>query len=152
MSSYKIIENFLHDPEEIIEYSKDCEFLTAQQYKDYNITESTGKWPGLRSRDLKTQLPEVVDKINNLFGVEIGWITFYKHLLSQKISKPMPHIDKMWDFSGVIYLEGDGGTWIDGEEVDFKYNRAVCFDAHIPHHPLHGTKDRLAITFFSKYV
>ena len=98
------------------------------------------------------ELPEVVNKIQNMFDVKVGWITFYKHLLEQNISAPMPHIDKAWDFSGVIYLEGNGGTWIDGDEVPFKYNRAVCFNANVPHHPLHGNTDRTVITFFSKYA
>ena len=30
--------------------------------------------------------------------------------------------------------------------------RAVCFNAHTPHHPLFGTSDRLVLTFFSKYA
>ena len=96
------------------------------------------------------ELPEVVNKIQNMFDVKVGWITFYKHLLEQNISAPMPHIDKAWDFSGVIYLEGNGGTWIDGDEVPFKYNRAVCFNANVPHHPLTSRNtDRTVITFFS---
>ena len=64
---------------------------------------------GLRTKNLRLELPEVVNKIQNMFNVKVGWITFYKHLLEQNISTPMPHIDKMWDFSGVIYLEGNGG-------------------------------------------
>ena len=44
------------------------------------------------------------------------------------------------------------GVWINGETVPFKYNRAVCFDADTPHHPLYGSSDRLVLTFFSKYA
>ena len=91
-------------------------------------------------------------KLNKMFNVKVGWLTFYQHLVSQNIGKPTPHTDVRWDFSGVIYLKGSDGTWIDNEIVPFKYNRAVCFDAHIPHHPLHSTTDRLVLTFFSKYV
>ena len=87
-----------------------------------------------------------------MFNVRVGWMTFYQHLVSQNIGKPTPHTDVRWDFSGVIYLKGSDGTWIDNEIVPFKYNRAVCFDANVPHHPLHSTTDRLVLTFFSKYT
>ena len=151
-SKYQVFENFLDDPDEVLQFSKSSNYYTAKQYAEYNKSESIGKWPGLRTKNLMFELPEVVNKIQNMFDVKVGWITFYKHLLEQNISAPMPHIDKAWDFSGVIYLEGNGGTWIDGDEVPFKYNRAVCFNANVPHHPLHGNTDRTVITFFSKYT
>ena len=75
-----------------------------------------------------------------MFNVKVKSITFYKHLLEQNISTPMPHIDKMWT-SHVIYLEANKKR-ID-DEVSFKYNRAVCFDANVPHHPLHAIQIEL---------
>jgi hypothetical protein len=152
-SKYQIFDNFLEDPDEVLEYASTCQYFTAEEYKKIDILESKGNWPGLRSNDLKLEFPDITTQLNNQFNIKIGWITFYQHLVSQNIPKvQMPHTDVRWDFSGVIYLKGNDGTWIDNEIVPFKYNRAVCFDANVPHHPLYGSSDRLVITFFSKYA
>ena len=151
-SKYQVFDNFLEDPDEVLEYANTCQYFTAEEYKKIDTLESKGYWPGLRSNDLQLEFPDITHKLNKMFNVRVGWLTFYQHLVSQNIGKPTPHRDVRWDFSGVIYLKGSDGTWIDNEIVPFKYNRAVCFDAHIPHHPLHSTTDRLVLTFFSKYV
>jgi len=151
-SKYQIFDNFLEDPDEVLEYASTCQYFTAEEYQKIDPLESVGKWPGLRSNDLQLEFPDITHKLNKMFNVRVGWLTFYQHLVSQNIGKPTPHTDVRWDFSGVIYLKGSDGTWIDNEIVPFKYNRAVCFDAHTPHHPLHSTTDRLVLTFFSKYV
>lgn len=151
-SKYQVFDNFLEDPDEVLEYANTCQYFTAEEYKKIDPLESVGNWPGLRSNDLQLEFPDITHKLNKMFNVRVGWLTFYQHLVSQNIGKPTPHTDVRWDFSGVIYLKGSDGTWIDNEIVPFKYNRAVCFDAHIPHHPLHSTTDRLVLTFFSKYV
>ena len=151
-SKYQIFDNFLEDPDEVLEYANTCQYFTAEEYQKIDPLESIGNWPGLRSNDLQLEFPDITHKLNKMFNVRVGWLTFYQHLVSQNIGKPTPHTDVRRDFSGVIYLKGSDGTWIDNEIVPFKYNRAVCFDAHIPHHPLHSTTDRLVLTFFSKYV
>ena len=151
-SKYQIFDNFLEDPDEVLEYASTCQYFTAEEYQKIDPLESVGKWPGLRSNDLQLEFPDITHKLNKMFNVRVGWLTFYQHLVSQNIGKPTPHTDVRWDFSGVIYLKGSDGTWIDNEIVPFKYNRAVCFNAHTPHHPLFGTSDRLVLTFFSKYV
>ena len=151
-SKYQIFDNFLEDPDEVLEYANTCQYFTAEEYQKIDPLESIGNWPGLRSNDLQLEFPDITHKLNKMFNVKVGWMTFYQHLLSQNLGNPMPHIDIWWDFSGVIYLEGSDGTWINGETVPFKYNRAVCFDANVPHHPLHSTTDRLVLTFFSKYT
>ena len=151
-SKYQIFDNFLEDPDEVLEYASTCQYFTAEEYQKIDPLESVGKWPGLRSNDLQLEFPDITHKLNKMFNVRVGWLTFYQHLVSQNIGKPTPHTDVRWDFSGVIYLKGNDGTWIDNEIVPFKYNRAVCFDANVPHHPLYGSSDRLVITFFSKYA
>ena len=151
-SKYQIFDNFLEDPDEVLEYASTCQYFTAEEYQKIDPRESVGNWPGLRSNDLQLEFPDITHKLNKMFNVRVGWLTFYQHLVSQNIGKPTPHTDVRWDFSGVIYLKGSDGTWIDNEIVPFKYNRAVCFNAHTPHHPLFGTSDRLVLTFFSKYV
>ena len=151
-SKYQIFDNFLEDPDEVLEYASTCQYFTAEEYQKIDPLESVGNWPGLRSNDLQLEFPDITHKLNKMFNVRVGWLTFYQHLVSQNIGKPTPHTDVRWDFSGVIYLKGSDGTWIDNEIVPFKYNRAVCFDANIPHHPLYGSSDRLVITFFSKYA
>ena len=151
-SKYQVFDNFLEDPDEVLEYSSTCQYFTAEEYQKIDPLESVGNWPGLRSNDLQLEFPDITHKLNKMFNVRVGWLTFYQHLVSQNIGKPTPHTDVRWDFSGVIYLKGSDGTWIDNEIVPFKYNRAVCFDANIPHHPLYGSSDRLVITFFSKYA
>ena len=151
-SKYQIFDNFLEDPDEVLEYASTCQYFTAEEYQKIDPLESVGNWPGLRSNDLQLEFPDITHKLNKMFNVRVGWLTFYQHLVSQNLGEPVPHIDRAWDFSGVIYLKGNDGTWIDNEIVPFKYNRAVCFDAHTPHHPLHSTTDRLVLTFFSKYV
>lgn len=151
-SKYQIFDNFLEDPDEVLEYASTCQYFTAEEYQKIDPLESVGNWPGLRSNDLQLEFPDITHKLNKMFNVRVGWLTFYQHLVSQNIGKPTPHTDVRWDFSGVIYLKGSDGTWIDNEIVPFKYNRAVCFNAHTPHHPLFGTSDRLVLTFFSKYV
>ena len=151
-SKYQIFDNFLEDPDEVLEYASTCQYFTAEEYQKIDPLESVGNWPGLRSNDLQLEFPDITHKLNKMFNVRVGWLTFYQHLVSQNIGKPTPHTDVRWDFSGVIYLKGSDGTWIDNEIVPFKYNRAVCFDANVPHHPLYGSSDRLVITFFSKYV
>lgn len=151
-SKYQVFDNFLDDPDEVLEYANTCRYFTAEEYQKIDPLESVGNWPGLRSNDLQLEFPDITHKLNKMFNVRVGWLTFYQHLVSQNIGKPTPHTDVRWDFSGVIYLKGSDGTWIDNEIVPFKYNRAVCFDAHTPHHPLHSTTDRLVLTFFSKYV
>jgi len=151
-SKYQVFDNFLDDPDEVLEYANTCQYFTAEEYQKIDPLESVGNWPGLRSNDLQLEFPDITHKLNKMFNVRVGWLTFYQHLVSQNIGKPTPHTDVRWDFSGVIYLKGNDGTWIDNEIVPFKYNRAVCFDANIPHHPLHSTTDRLVLTFFSKYV
>ena len=151
-SKYQVFDNFLEDPDEVLEYASTCQYFTAEEYQKIDPLESVGNWPGLRSNDLQLEFPDITHKLNKMFNVRVGWLTFYQHLVSQNIGKPTPHTDVRWDFSGVIYLKGSDGTWIDNEIVPFKYNRAVCFNAHTPHHPLFGTSDRLVLTFFSKYV
>ena len=151
-SKYQIFDNFLEDPDEVLEYASTCQYFTAEEYQKIDPLESVGNWPGLRSNDLQSEFPDITHKLNKMFNVRVGWLTFYQHLVSQNIGKPTPHTDVRWDFSGVIYLKGSDGTWIDNEIVPFKYNRAVCFDANVPHHPLYGSSDRLVITFFSKYA
>ena len=151
-SKYQIFDNFLEDPDEVLEYASTCQYFTAEEYQKIDPLESVGNWPGLRSNDLQLEFPDITHKLNKMFNVRVGWLTFYQHLVSQNIGKPTPHTDVRWDFSGVIYLKGSDGTWIDNEIVPFKYNRAVCFDANIPHHPLYGSSDRLVLTFFSKYA
>ena len=151
-SKYQVFDNFLEDPDEVLEYSSTCQYFTAEEYQKIDPLESVGNWPGLRSNDLQLEFPDITHKLNKMFNVRVGWLTFYQHLVSQNIGKPTPHTDVRWDFSGVIYLKGSDGTWIDNEIVPFKYNRAVCFNAHTPHHPLFGTSDRLVLTFFSKYA
>ncbi len=151
-SKYQVFDNFLDDPDEVLEYANTCQYFTAEEYRKIDRLESVGNWPGLRSNDLKLEFPDIVNQLNTKFNIKVGWLTFYQHLVSQNISKPKPHTDVRWDFSGVIYLKGNDGTWIDNETVPFEYNRAVCFDARIPHHPLFGTSDRLVLTFFSKYA
>ena len=155
-SKYQIFDNFLDDPDEVVAYAKTCQHFTSEEYGEIDklsgLWESKGNWPGLRSNNLILDFPDIANKINKQFNVKVGWMTFYQHLLSQNLGNPMPHIDIWWDFSGVIYLEGSDGTWINGETVPFKYNRAVCFDANTPHHPLYGSSDRLVLTFFSKYT
>ena len=151
-SKYQIFDNFLEDPDEVLEYANTCQYFTAEEYQKIDPLESIGNWPGLRSNDLQLEFPDITHKLNKMFNVRVGWMTFYQHLVSQNIGKPTPHTDVRWDFSGVIYLKGSDGTWIDNEIVPFKYNRAVCFDANVPHHPLHSTTDRLVLTFFSKYT
>ena len=151
-SKYQVFDNFLEDPDEVLEYASTCQYFTAEEYQKIDPLESVGNWPGLRSNDLQLEFPDITHKLNKMFNVRVGWLTFYQHLVSQNIGKPTPHTDVRWDFSGVIYLKGNDGTWIDNEIVPFKYNRAVCFDANVPHHPLYGSSDRLVITFFSKYV
>ena len=151
-SKYQIFDNFLEDPDEVLEYASTCQYFTAEEYQKIDPLESVGNWPGLRSNDLQLEFPDITHKLNKMFNVRVGWLTFYQHLVSQNIGKPTPHTDVRWDFSGVIYLKGSDGTWIDNEIVPFEYNRAVCFNAHTPHHPLFGTSDRLVLTFFSRYV
>ena len=151
-SKYQVFDNFLEDPDEVLEYASTCQYFTAEEYQKIDPLESVGNWPGLRSNDLQLEFPDITHKLNKMFNVRVGWLTFYQHLVSQNIGKPTPHTDVRWDFSGVIYLKGSDGTWIDNEIVPFKYNRAVCFDANVPHHPLYGSSDRLVITFFSKYA
>ena len=151
-SKYQIFDNFLEDPDEVLEYASTCQYFTAEEYQKIDPLESVGNWPGLRSNDLQLEFPDITHKLNKMFNVRVGWLTFYQHLVSQNIGKPTPHTDVRWDFSGVIYLKGSDGTWIDNEIVPFKYNRAVCFNAHTPHHPLFGTSDRLVLTFFSRYA
>ena len=151
-SKYQIFDNFLEDPDEVLEYANTCQYFTAEEYQKIDPLESIGNWPGLRSNDLQLEFPDITHKLNKMFNVRVGWMTFYQHLVSQNIGKPTPHTDVRWDFSGVIYLKGSDGTWINNEIVPFKYNRAVCFDANVPHHPLHSTTDRLVLTFFSKYT
>ena len=151
-SKYQVFDNFLEDPDEVLEYASTCQYFTAEEYQKIDPLESVGNWPGLRSNDLQLEFPDITHKLNKMFNVRVGWLTFYQHLVSQNIGKPTPHTDVRWDFSGVIYLKGSDGTWIDNEIVPFKYNRAVCFNAHTPHHPLFGTSDRLVLTFFSKYA
>ena len=151
-SKYQVFDNFLEDPDEVLEYASTCQYFTAEEYQKIDPLESVGNWPGLRSNDLQLEFPDITHKLNKMFNVRVGWLTFYQHLVSQNIGKPTPHTDVRWDFSGVIYLKGSDGTWIDNEIVPFKYNRAVCFNAHTPHHPLFGTSDRLVLTFFSRYA
>jgi hypothetical protein len=151
-SKYQVFDNFLDDPDEVLEYANTCQYFTAEEYQKIDPLESVGNWPGLRSNDLQLEFPDITHKLNKMFNVRVGWLTFYQHLVSQNIGKPTPHTDVRWDFSGVIYLKGSDGTWIDNEIVPFKYNRAVCFDADTPHHPLYGSSDRLVLTFFSKYA
>ena len=45
-SKYQVFENFLDDPDEVLEFSKSSNYYTAKQYAEYNKSESIGKWPG----------------------------------------------------------------------------------------------------------
>ena len=83
-----------------------------------NKLESKGYY-GLRSNDLKLEFPDIVNQLNTQFNIKVGWLTFYQHLVSQNLGKPVPHTDVRWDFSGVIYLKGSDGTWIDNEISSF---------------------------------
>ena len=118
-SKYQIFDNFLEDPDEVLEYASTCQYFTAEEYQKIDPLESVGKWPGLRSNDLQLEFPDITHKLNKMFNVRVGWLTFYQHLVSQNIGKPIPHTDVRWDFSGVIYLKGSDGTWIDNEIVPF---------------------------------
>ena len=91
-SKYQIFDNFLEDPDEVLEYASTCQYFTAEEYKKINKLESKGNWPGLRSNDLKLEFPDIVNQLNNQFNIKVGWLTFYQHLVSQNLGKPVPHI------------------------------------------------------------
>lgn len=149
MIEVEIHDNFLEDPGYYIDFANQCKFYTHDEHR-----EKTGRhegWPGLRTLDLKSDLPELVNKLNSSFNIRVGRLNFYRHPMSkfEHMEEGKDHIDAAWQFSGVIYLQGSNGTVIGGKEVPFEFNRCVCFDAHTPHHPTYGDSERLVITFFS---
>ena len=92
-SKYQIFDNFLEDPDEVLEYASTCQYFTAEEYQKIDPLESVGNWPGLRSNDLQLEFPDITHKLNKMFNVRVGWLTFYQHLVSQNIGKPTPHTD-----------------------------------------------------------
>ena len=42
-SKYQIFDDFLDDPDEVLEFSKSSNYYTAKQYAEYNKSESIGK-------------------------------------------------------------------------------------------------------------
>ena len=85
-SKYQIFDNFLEDPDEVLEYASTCQYFTGKEYQKINKLESKGNWPGLRSRDLKLEFPDIVNQLNTQFNIKVGWLTFYQHLVSQDLS------------------------------------------------------------------
>ena len=63
-SKYQIFDNFLEDPDEVLEYASTCQYFTAEEYLKINKLESKGNWPGLRSNDLKLEFPDIVNQLN----------------------------------------------------------------------------------------
>ena len=92
-SKYQVFDNFLEDPDEVLEYANTCQYFTAEEYQKIDPLESVGNWPGLRSNDLQLEFPDITHKLNKMFNVRVGWMTFYQHLVSQNIGKPTPHTD-----------------------------------------------------------
>ena len=41
-SKYQIFDDFLDDPDEVLEFSKSSNYYTAKQYAEYNKSESIG--------------------------------------------------------------------------------------------------------------
>ena len=150
MIEVEIHDNFLEDPGYYIDFANQCKFFTHEEHR-----RKTGRkegWPGLRTLNLTDDLPELVEKLNKSFNIDVGRLNFYRHPYEKFKNHPgegRDHVDAAWEFSGVIYLQGSDGTVIGEQHVPFQFNRCVCFDAMTPHHPLFGSSDRLVITFFS---
>ena len=63
-SKYQIFDNFLEDPDEVLEYASTCQYFTAEEYQKIDPLESVGNWPGLRSNDLQLEFPDIVNQLN----------------------------------------------------------------------------------------
>ena len=77
-SKYQIFDDFLDDPDEVLEFSN---YYTAKQYAEYNKSESITFTPRTTS-----YVRTGVNKIN-MFDVKAP-TTFYKHLLEQTYLHP----------------------------------------------------------------
>ena len=67
-SKYQIFDNFLEDPDEVLEYANTCQYFTAEEYQKIDPLESIGNWPGLRSNDLQLEFPDITHKLNKMFN------------------------------------------------------------------------------------
>ena len=161
-------DNFFPDPDAIVEYSQQLEYLT----------DPNGRWPGKRSKyfhELDHELFAFVGtKIHNIFYENPP--QFWEMEMSFQITSPLHedptnkknlgwvHKDTNRFFGGVIYY----GVSLSDEEynqsfdkyhdqyqetvtVENVYNRLLLFGGDIYHAAKSfGTSDRLTISFFSK--
>ena len=105
-SKYQVFDNFLDDPDEVLEYANTCQYFTAEEYQKIDPLESVGNWPGLRSNDLQLEFPDITHKLNNMFNVRVGWLTFYQtSSISEYRKTNTTYRCKVGFFLGVIYLK-----------------------------------------------
>lgn len=162
MKSIRIQDDFLspEDYAEVVELSKTARLHEAEDYaKKFGTKSNDFKWKTWsncrRSDNYVDYLDTFSDKVNLLYNVKISRLEFFNHP-ADKFPYPArtdipQHIDAMFDFSGVLYLDQGAigqGTTIGTDYVEWKPNRLVTFPALTYHNPHYGP-DRTVLTFFS---
>lgn len=127
-------------------------YTTEESNRILGVTEG---WSGLRTLDIKTTFPELTTKIEDVTDKIVDRMHFYKcdgHGFPQfvetneEISKRVHRDTYPW--AGVIYLWGEAGTYYNGEHIEFKKNRFICYNGQEPHAPMAAIEDRCVIVVF----
>ena len=162
MKSIHIIDDFLtpEDYAEVMELSKDIHLHEAEDYSKKYGTKTNDyawkTWNGCRRSDNYVDFLDFFsDKVNLHYNVKISRLEFFTHPLEKfpiYEQETQQHIDALFEFSGVLYLDEGAvglGTTIGTDYVEWKPNRLVTFPALTYHNPHFGGTERTVLTFFS---
>jgi hypothetical protein len=157
----QVVDNFLERDAfgELVQAYHECRMYSAYDYGERRggAYYAVADWIDCyRSDNLRYVFDDISTQINEVLGVRVQLMTFFRHpletfpALEGRGANIPQHIDRNFERSGVLYMLGTEGqgTTVKDEYVEWAANRAIAFDAQTLHNPHFGGADRISLTFF----